>query len=73
MEKGAQFLATRIGQDAMVIADLLQQNGQLQARVAELEKKLNPEPAPKAARQPRRSKPALNGHAPMEPAANAQP
>lgn len=42
MDKGAEFIATRIGQDALVIADLLQQNERLQARVDELVKKYEP-------------------------------
>ena len=40
MDKAAQFLATRIGQDALAIADLLQQNEKLRVECQELEKKL---------------------------------
>lgn len=50
-DKGAQFLAARIGQDAVVIADLLQQVDRLQARVDELVKQ-SKEPAPTPAAEP---------------------
>jgi len=40
MDKAAQFLSTRIGQDALTIAELLQQNEKLRLELAEAEKKL---------------------------------
>lgn len=50
MNKGAQFLATRIGQDAVLIADLIGQIEGKDARIAELEaeiEKLKPKEEPK--------------------------
>lgn len=40
MDKASQFLSTRIGQDALTIAELLQQNEKLRIELAEAEKKL---------------------------------
>ena len=39
-DKAQQFIATRIGQDALTIADLLQQLEVRDARIAELEERL---------------------------------
>ena len=40
--KGAQFLGQRIGQDALVIAELVEQVAARDARIAELEAMLTP-------------------------------
>jgi hypothetical protein len=50
LEKTAQFLANRIGQDALTIADLLQQLHAREARIAELEDALNKKEEPHAHR-----------------------